>query len=412
MNNIDRFDEMNKLLRDYYFYAKNNSNYIYKSYVRKSINRYNISDSDKNVDLKDYFPKWVREFENKKNIGAFTVPLWNYFCQFTSRDTKQYSEIKEKDNPIKLYISLDSSHIENGVKMIFDFMDKNNITTISKVGSNIKSDSIVIRVSNVKDAQKIIDFVKNNRYLRDGINKNTNPFIPSINGVKYTMDGSLSYTTMIASIVSMFINSWVKYRDREPNVNDLYRYTYNLEKKLLRRGLDADRAIVAVDSLMGDGDYSSSDVYSLKVALNLFLKTFDKKFEINDFYNFFDEVKNKENYYYDNYIDVETILREELRVLSSKLGEKQAILNMDAYSKTGDVMYISRENNIRDRFERIDFRTHLNRYLISHDISCERLCKSLLNIGDKVNDQSELYDMFNPYLQKRNSNDFVSVNKK
>lgn len=412
MNNIERYNAINNLLSEYYNYAKSNSNYINREYIRKSITRYSISDSEKDIDLKKFFPKWVREFEKKENIGAFTLPLWSYFCQFTSKSKRLYSEIKQKDNPIKLYISLDSFHIEKGVTMIFDFMNKNNIITMSKVGSNIKSDSIVIRVARVKDAKKIIDFVKNNKYLQEGINRRTNPFIINEEGILYTMDGSLSYSTMVASIVSMFINSWVKHRNREPNINDLYRYAYNVEKKLLRRGLKADRAVVAVDSLMGEGDYSNDDVYSLKVALNLFLKTFNKNFKINDFYDFFAEVENKEKYYYDNNVDVETILLEALRLLKKKLGERQAILNIEAYSKTGDSMYISRDNNLRKRFEDIDFISYLNKYLMEKDISCRKLCSVLLNTNDKVNEQNELYDMFDPYLQNNNSNNNFNVNRK
>ena len=56
MNNEERFYEIKRIIRDYYYHAKNNSNYISRNYIRKSITRYNISDSDKNVDLKDYFP--------------------------------------------------------------------------------------------------------------------------------------------------------------------------------------------------------------------------------------------------------------------------------------------------------------------------------------------------------------------
>lgn len=412
MNNIQRYSEINKLLIEYYNYAKNNSNYINREYIRKSITRYGISDSEKDIDLKKFFPKWIREFENKKNIGAFTLPLWSYFCQFASKSKRLYSEIKQKDNPIKLYISLDSLHIEKGVTMIFDFMNKNNIITMSKVGLNIKSDSIVIRVSKVKDAKRIIDFVKHNKYLQEGINRRTNPFILNEEGILYTMDGSLSYSTIVASVVSMFINSWVEHRNREPNINDLYRYTYNVEKKLLRRGLNADRAVVAVDSLMGEDDYSKDDVYSLKVALNLFLKTFNKNFKINNFYDFFAEVENKEKYYYDNNVDVETILLEELRILKNKLGERQAILNIEAYSKTGDSIYISRDNNLRKRFEDINFRSYLNKYLMEKDISCRKLCSILLNTNDKVNKQNELYDMFGPYLQNNNSGNNFNVNRK
>ena len=321
-----------------------------------------------------------------------------------SNDQKTYTNIKKEDKSIKLYISLDSEHIDKGVLMIFDFIEKNNIINISKVGANIKSDTIVIRVKNIKDAKTIMNFVKRNKYLQEGINKNTNPFIPNINGVSYTIDGSLSYTTMISSVIGMFINEWVKNRELEPNLMDLYKYVSNMEKKLFRRGIKAEKSIVTVDSLIGDGDYSKQDVLSLKVAFNLFLKTLDKNFDFKDFCSFVLESEDKEKYYYDNNIDVETILREELLILSKKYGFDQAILNIDAYSKTGDLGYISSKNNMRERFKDIDFLYYLNKYLTDNNISCRQLCNRLLNINDRVFEQSELYEMFEPYLQDNNSN--------
>ena len=400
---MTRFEQMDQLLKKYYHMAKRNSNYIYKKDISRSIKKYNIPSKDVDVDLGLYFSKWIRYFEGRKNISACILPFWSYFCQFMSDDQKTYTNIKKEDKSIKLYISLDSEHIDKGVLMIFDFIEKNNIINISKVGANIKSDTIVIRVENIKDAKMIMNFVKRNKYLQEGIYKNTNPFIPNINGVSYTIDGSLSYTTMISSVIGMFINEWVKNRELEPNLMDLYKYVSNMEKKLFRRGIKAEKSIVTVDSLIGDGDYSKQDVLSLKVAFNLFLKTLDKNFDFKDFCSFALESEDKENYYYDNNIDVETILREELLILSKKYGFDQAILNIDAYSKTVDLGYISSKNNMRERFKDIDFLYYLNKYLTDNNISCRQLCNRLLNINDRVFEQSELYEMFEPYLQDNNS---------
>ncbi len=53
-------------------------------------------------------------------------------------------------NHIKLYIPLDARHIYRGVDQIFNFLSENDISHVSKVGSAIRNDDIVIRLENRK----------------------------------------------------------------------------------------------------------------------------------------------------------------------------------------------------------------------------------------------------------------------
>ena len=110
---MTRFEQMDQLLKKYYHMAKRNSNYIYKKDISRSIKKYNIPSKDVDVDLGLYFSKWIRYFEGRKNISACILPFWSCFCQFMSNDQKTYTNIKKEDKSIKLYISLDSEHIDS-----------------------------------------------------------------------------------------------------------------------------------------------------------------------------------------------------------------------------------------------------------------------------------------------------------
>ena len=151
MNNKDRIDDFLK------YFAKigiENPNYSYLSnkvnnHIYAKLVTWDIPDKDKDVSLaelygspfpddynytdeslKQYknsiFYKWIKHYKNNNQIDVFRTSTWPYFCQFISKD-KTASIANEH---IKIYIPLDSKHIEKGAKIIFDFLNKNNISHI------------------------------------------------------------------------------------------------------------------------------------------------------------------------------------------------------------------------------------------------------------------------------------------
>ena len=52
--------------------------------------------------------------------------------------------------------------MESCVMQIFDFIGQNKFETYSKVSDVIRSDAIVLRMANINDAKKVINFINTN----------------------------------------------------------------------------------------------------------------------------------------------------------------------------------------------------------------------------------------------------------
>ena len=76
--------------------------------------------------------------------------------------------------------------------MIFDFIERNNMKTGSKVADTIRSDEIVLRMESTDDAEKLIQFINNNPYLKEN-SRPTNPFLNRAGVVGVGYDDLLSY---------------------------------------------------------------------------------------------------------------------------------------------------------------------------------------------------------------------------
>ena len=108
---------------------------------------------------------------------------------------------------LKLYIPLDFDHIDRGTTELFDFIYSKGISHSSKVGLNMRSDNIVVRVAydDIDSAMDIINFVKENEYIMEGLNP-TNPFLPTINGVGVMIENGQSYNDNICHLISAYVN--------------------------------------------------------------------------------------------------------------------------------------------------------------------------------------------------------------
>ena len=150
--NKERIDNFLKILATLRMEYTLSSSNIYHELINIDIDddNYNKSISGENQSNESTFSRWYNYYKDNPYIDAFVSPNWTYFCQFISRDEKA----KNTSEHIKIYIPLDINHIEEGAKKIFDFITDNNISHVSKIGSKIRFDNIVIRVTKEKDAEK------------------------------------------------------------------------------------------------------------------------------------------------------------------------------------------------------------------------------------------------------------------
>lgn len=148
-----------------------------------------------------YFQRWIKAFEGKKQIKVFSTLDWRYWCQFTNGNIEEFEFLK-------MYLSLDSEHLYEGVLRLFSYMEKENIVHLSKVASEVRSDGIVVRLrkDDMKSLKKICNFIEQDPYIQEGKNC-VNPFLLTIGSVGVMLDDGGSYNSEIASVIAEYINS-------------------------------------------------------------------------------------------------------------------------------------------------------------------------------------------------------------
>ena len=173
------------------------------------------------------FNTWKKHFRENDKIDVFVSPEWKYFCQFISKNQAAHNSPEH----IKVYIPLDVNHIEEGAIQIFQFLTNANIPHLSKIGKKIRFDDIVIRLVKEEDASRLIDFVKHNPYLQEGLIK-ANPFAFQKDGIALACDGDESYNMTIASLVQMYIGERKRQQQLDMvSYGDFYRFIATCYKK-------------------------------------------------------------------------------------------------------------------------------------------------------------------------------------
>ena len=199
-NRMNRMDKFIKYIAEIARYNPDfqiNTNLVYGELIINDIDY-----EDRKYDISYFFDKWIERFKNVPNIDVKNTENWKYFCQFNNY--KNMKNFKMED-AIKMYIPLKAEYIYEGANMIFDFLSQENIEHLSKIGSEVRMDNIVVRVFNVNDAMKLQQFIINNNYIRNGLLK-SNPFALTDGLIAYACDGNISYNNEISRYISDYIN--------------------------------------------------------------------------------------------------------------------------------------------------------------------------------------------------------------
>lgn len=368
MNNNDKLNRIDQILKDLYASVKYDGVYLNYNEVYHYLIQIDVPSNqrDKELDAGHFqsdgrdnlFKKWIDRFSKKKNIEVFCQLHWRYFCQFKNG--------KVSHDCIKMYIPLDYNHIYEGANRIFNFLEKNNIFHVSKIGKHIRFDDIVIRVNNKDDADKIQEFVNNDPYIKEGFIKNS-PFAFDNNGCSYAYDGSISYNSCLAKMIKSYINEMVK--NPNFNIDDVSANNFYYWINSISNNLDV------ISNFTHDNSNKKLcvDAYFVVNLIKLAMTTNDMK----DYYNYIEICKNDKvrkkvtNAVYDgdSYLDFDSLvdvndnnkdkveLFNELILTTMKkypmgYDKKHPDYSGFNYILTfliGDISGVTRDNGLRDR---------------------------------------------------------------
>ena len=183
---------------------------------------------NKQVDLSAYFDYWQEIFTSDPRTSVYVQEGWEFFCQFVNRDVCQK---KPNIDPIKIYVTLKPEYLALGANQIFKFLSDNNIKHRSKIGRVLRDDNIVIRVYDLKEAKKLINFINSNEFLVKG-HMDVSPFCFQSGIVGLAMDNYLSYN----SVVCFLISKYLEYKKsmcqlNDVNCQDLYEFVQRFDMR-------------------------------------------------------------------------------------------------------------------------------------------------------------------------------------
>ena len=358
-------------------------------FVYHHLTRYGIPAGSHNLRLSEqHFDAWCQRFRDNPNIDALVDPKWPYFCQFIPSDQHDFNETRRTTNHIKLYIPLAPTYMYEGVNQIFDFLAEQRIPHVSKVGTHIRNDSVVIRLVHPEDSDKVIKFVKNNKYLQRGLLK-TNPFAPNESGVGYASDGRVSFNETIASLISYYIN-YRKNRGEFKYIgaNDFNDFVANVYKSLFGDKRSAEEVFDNNPFFADNGLFNyinnPTEVYSLKIVLGLYLETLQKDFTKEKYYDFYEKTLDEEGFmleenYNQEEHDKETVelLRRGMLILTERYESSDAAFQqLNGYVQSGDLQLITSQKGLRDLYQATHFDKRVRSYLLKNHIELKDVINS------------------------------------
>ena len=245
--------------------------------------------------------------------------------------------------------------INEGVKELFDYMENSNIAHKSKVGSFVRNDDVVVRVTSLADVLKIIDFVARNDKIK-AASIEPSVFTFSVNGIGLALDSHCSYNSFVASVLLEYMKT-----------------RYNAKPRVAPNSMEFSKFIAILSAKEND--------HTRKAMYNELLKIVNHSMNMQ---TFIDDV----NFYQENDRLLENILIE----TNKKYGKDHTEKALMAAANQGTYKYLTNEYNLR---------TKANKYLSSLQVKSIMQKRIGYNINAvSENDASDYMDKIQ-YLQAR-----------
>ena len=311
------------------------------------------------------FNNWLQYYSNSSKTDCFIQPTWQYFCQFISKDYMA----KIADNHMKIYIPLDANHIENGAKLIFDFLERERISHLSKIGKQIRFDNIVVRLINPDDTKKLLSFIKDNAYIQEGLIK-ANPFAFNYDGIAMVVDGSLSFNETISSLLKSYMDYKRSINDlKRVYANDFYQYIESLYINEFKYNHNALAKIFAWKTQEERKEYQE--------LISLIIKIHNPNFTYNDYINHYYQCSN--NSKLKMIKETNELLIEALQAMTIRFNQN-GINQVYSFFITGNPTLITNRNNLRERMIKSNFCSNLSNILYENNTNFVNYAQGLLDL--------------------------------
>ena len=379
---MNKEEQVNEFLRRWAVAAIQNEGlcqnlYQLKDNIYHDLIFHGVSDEQKSIQLdrskngrKTEFHEWQDYYRNNPDIDVFVSHNWKYFCQFISKNPTASAS----PDHIKVYLPLDEKHIEIGTKLIFDFLTANNISHHSKVGKKIRFDNIVIRLAKKEDADSLLEFVKGNSYLQEGLIE-PNPFAFQKDGIALACDGDESYNATVSDMIALYIAD-CKEKNRLSKVDhhDFYNFiATNYNDEFVDRKNNKFERYYGYQSK----PYKKKNIQQI---ISLILKSSSNSFNYEEFIDHFEECAGKkQEKIYEPQQDVEKLLIEAIDGLSKRFQSYEgAMSNVEGYINSGDRAFITRNNGLRDKVTKSNMRESIMQAMLEYGLNFRQYASEVM----------------------------------
>ena len=401
---MSKYNDAESLLKDIAKQIKDNNyefNHSLHTYIYHKLIFQNVKPEDRRseLDTEGVFRNWCRE--GRPNTNTFVSPVWTYFCQFISKDAGALG----KGNHIKVYVPLDRAHVEKGVSQIFDFLDKNNISHLSKAGKKIRFDNVVIRLNNEKDLNKLLEFVNNNKYIQEGLIK-PNAFAYTENNIALACDGSLSYNATVANYILLYMKKLKEHNALDQaSIKGFYKFVINCFATTFVAKRDPSRPYImkqfAKDFSYVDGEPLDTDdpsvINDYYFVTKLIIESSAKDYKRENFIAHFNEMnRGLETHRKVDFDKVNEILTSLIETVILKADSNYTIWNIEKYIELGDPRYLTRYNDCRNSVCNTTFRDDMLYMLDVKNMTAHDYVRSFYNRMYTLDE--EIIELLREYL--------------
>lgn len=371
--------------------------------------RLGVSEKEKtfNANKQGLFDDWTNTYQKKENISVFVDPNWSYFCQFVN--------VKQKTNFFKIYIPTKAEYLKDNAKIIFDYLKNNNIAHLSKIGQEIRFDNIVIRLERKEDVLPLLTFLQNNQKIQKGLLP-PNPFAFTKDNIALAYDGNLSYNQIICSYIRLYISYKKKTNTLDSvNADDFISFIKTYYNSNLK-----DMANLYEIANEFDEDERHHVFYDIKDITKLIVSAYSKDFNYNDYLQLVED--NSKKYLprqkNENNQNINDFLLKAYQIMCSKYNQENVMEMMNAYITTGNPLYITSKDNLRNLVIEYKLREKMLVILQNTKLDFKAYLNSLIKVRDEkiMNIKSILLLYLKTMMNKhgfdvacRNLNGFLST---
>ena len=324
-------------------YLKNPHNSISHSIIYNELSRFCVyNDEHYIIDNDSLVGVQVglnNKFRNNKNVNTFSSKD-GYFWAIENRGNKSDNEyFADMYKSIKVYVSVDLDNVYKVAESLFNFMINENIVMQCKIAKGMRNDALVCRVSGKEAAVKVRDYLNGLNYQSKF---KPNPFALSCGKASFTMDGKLSYNSVLSKLMYQYFES----RKSSKQLNSVNSDDFNTFIKMQIEMFSGDYKKSFMDL------YGISDSEKLKdfiMICNLLSKNIEDSLSLEELFKY-NQVKDidfpEQNLGYS--VQNEDKILYVINALTNyySVGDVHKIIMN--YIKTGDIKSFTRKDDIRN----------------------------------------------------------------